>query len=393
MVRGLRYTAGTAVYASCIQDYNCDSGFSPGSLGKQMNDKEVATAFKIPAEMPFLQAICWQITNVKHLTFPEMLWRYESGWHYWGVLGKPNSEELAFIQQISQHYQSWLVAELEKIYQPRKNEKSVNFPAMFKREIHQKILTVLSHLNVEFLQECRSYFGGGTLVSMEHGEYRLSQDIDFMCPMDGGYNLLRRKVAEGGYDVIFASRDSLPFENPCGERDSFASRIILPNDIQSNQYGIRFPVIVDGTTIKFEMVCEGRIQFGEPNYPDWSRVPCLNQTDIIAEKLLANADRWPSDRANSRDLIDLAIQRLAAPMPQEAIDKAEAAYQVMEPLKRAIQYFQDRPDYRERCYDILSIAEPNQVIDGIDLLAQDLDREITVRTFSETISPLPGSFS
>jgi hypothetical protein len=341
-----------------------------------MNDREVATTFTIPEELPFLQAICWQVANVKHLNFKEMLFRYESGWDYWGVLGKPSAEELAFLQQISQHYQSWLVAELGSICQPQETEKWVSLPGMFKREIHQKILTILSHLNVEFLEECHAYFGGGTLVSMQHGEYRLSQDIDFMCPMDGGYNLLRRKVAEGGYDVIFASRDSL--------LDSFGSRIILPNDIQSNQYGIRFPVIVGGTTIKFEMVCEGRIQFGEPNHPNWSPVPCLNQIDIIAEKLLANADRWPSDRVNSRDLIDLAIQRLATPIPQKAIDKAEAAYQVMQPLMRAIQYFQDRPDYREKCYDILSIAEPNQVINGIDLLAQDLGREITVRTWMES---------
>ncbi|MCY7384270.1 MAG: nucleotidyl transferase AbiEii/AbiGii toxin family protein [Microcoleus sp. CAN_BIN18] len=295
-----------------------------------MNDNELATVFKIPAELPFLQAICWQVANVHNLSFQEMLYRYESGWHYWGVLGQPDSEELAFIQQISQHYQSWLVAELGNVSQSPKNEKSVNSQPMFKREIHQKILTVLSHLNVEFLQECRAYFGGGTLVSMEHGEYRLSQDIDFMCPMDGGYNLLRRKVAAAGYDVIFANRDG----------------IVLPNDIQSNQYGIRFPVIVDGMTIKFEMVCEGRIHFDEPSYPSWSPVPCLNQVDSIAEKLLANADRWPSDRVNSRDLIDLAIQRLASPMPQKAIDKAEAAYQVMEPLNRAIEYFQYRPDYR-----------------------------------------------
>ena len=347
------------------------------SLGNLMNDQEIATAFKIPAEMPFLQAICWQIANVKNLTVPEMLCRYESGWHYWGVLGEPNSEELIFIQQISQHYQSWLVAELGSIGQSQKTEKRLNLQPMFKREIHQKILTVLSHLNVEFLQECRAYFGGGTLVSMEHGEYRLSQDINFMCPMDGGYSLLRRKVAAADYDAIFATRE----------------RIFIPNDIQSNQYGIRFPVIVDGSTIKFEMVCEGRIQFGEPNYPNWSPVPCLNQIDIIAEKLLANADRWPSDRVNSRDLIDLAIQRLASPIPQQAIDKAEAAYQVMEPLNRAIEYFQERPDYREKCYDILSIAQPDRVINGIDLLAQDLGREITVRTFSETISPFPGSLS
>lgn len=347
-----------------------------------MNNQEIATAFKVPAELPFLQAICWQVADVKKLSFKEMLCRYESGWHYWGVLGTPSFEELAFIQQISQQHQSWLIAELGSSWSPKTPENWVSSQAMFKREIHQKILTILSHLNVEFLQECRAYFGGGTLVSMEHGEYRLSQDIDFMCPMDYGYRLLRRKVAEGGYDAIFASRDSLG--------DSFASRIVLPSDIQANQYGIRFPVIVDGTTIKFEMVCEGRIEFGEPNYPNWSPVPCLNQIDSIAEKLLANADRPAVDRVNSRDLIDLAVQRLATPIPQRAIDKAEAAYQVMEPLDRAIKYFQDRPDYREKCYEVLSIAEPNKVIDGIDLLAQDLGREITVRTFSETISSFPG---
>ncbi|MEG4421046.1 hypothetical protein QUA70_20995 [Microcoleus sp. LAD1_D5] len=30
----------------------------------------------------------------------------------------------------------------------------------------------------------------------------------------------------------------------------------------------------------------------------------------------------------------MAIQRLATPIPQKAIDKAEAAYQVMEPIDR-----------------------------------------------------------
>ncbi|MEG4119109.1 hypothetical protein QUA43_16755 [Microcoleus sp. N9_B4] len=64
---------------------------------------------------------------------------------------QPNSEERAFIQQISQHYQSWLVAEIGSISQPHKTEKWVNFQPMFKREIHQQILTVLSQLNVEFL--------------------------------------------------------------------------------------------------------------------------------------------------------------------------------------------------------------------------------------------------
>ena len=350
----------------------CDLCALCGSLKNQkfMNNEEVTATLKIPEKLPFLQAICWQIADVKHLTLKEMLCRYESGWDYWGVLGKPSSEELFFIQQISQYYQSWLVAELDRICpSPETSENNVIYRSTFKHEFHQKILTVLSLLNVEFLQECRAYFGGGTLVSMQRGEYRLSKDIDFMCPMDGGYRLLRRQVAEGGYDAIFSGR----------------SGIFLPQDIQTNQYGIRFPVIVDGTMIKFEMVCEGRIEFGEPIYPNWSPVPCLNLVDIFAEKLLANADRWPIDRVNSRDLIDLGMLRLASALPQEAIDKAEAAYQVMQPLGRSIQYFQERPEYREKCYQVLSIAEPNQVINGIDLLAQDVGKELTVRTFSEDV--------
>lgn len=333
-----------------------------------MEKKKLALTFQIPSELPFLKAICWQIADIKYLTPQEMLHCYERGWHYWGVLGEPSLEELSFIQELSQHYQSWLTAALNITgHQPQTLQSCETSQQMFKRDLHKKILTVLSNLNADFLHECRAYFGGGTLVSLQHGEYRLSKDIDFMCPMDDGYRLLRQQVASRGYDVIFATRN----------------RILLPNEIQANQYGIRFPVIVDETTIKLEIVSEGRIQLGEPDYPIWSSVPCLNQIDSFAEKLLANADRWSSELVSSRDLIDLAMQRLAAPIPQEAIDKAESAYQVIEPLRRAIQYFQEHPEYRDKCYTALSIEAPDKVINGIDLLASDLGMEATVRTFKE----------
>jgi hypothetical protein len=34
-----------------------------------MNNQEIATAFKVPAELPFLQAICWQVADVKKVSF------------------------------------------------------------------------------------------------------------------------------------------------------------------------------------------------------------------------------------------------------------------------------------------------------------------------------------
>ncbi|MDR9900105.1 nucleotidyl transferase AbiEii/AbiGii toxin family protein [Aetokthonos hydrillicola Thurmond2011] len=153
----------------------------------------------------------------------------------------------------------------------------------------------------------------------------------------------------------------------------------------NRKYGVRFAIIVDETLIKFEIIMEGRIDLGEPDYPSLSPVPCLNQVDSFAEKLLANSDRWNDSSVKSRDLIDLAVQRLKSPIPKEAIEKAEKAYPVIEPLKKAISFFQNNPDYRDKCFMALEIVEPNKIIDGIDLMAEDLCLEKTARTFTENL--------
>jgi Nucleotidyl transferase AbiEii toxin, Type IV TA system len=312
------------------------------------NDKFIT----VPPKLEFLEAICWQIADVNQLEPSEMLSRYERGWHYRGVLGEPNPEELLWIEELSQRYGSWLAANLN--LQPM--ESLTNCQQIMKREIHQKILIILSNLNVEFLSECRAYFGGGTLISLQHEEYRESKDIDFICPVGEGYRLLRQQIANIGYDVIFNTQQGID----------------VPREIRADQYGIRFPVNVDGTTIKFEIISEGRIQLGEPDYFHWSSIPCLNPTDCCAEKLLANADRWPDASVESRDLIDLAILRLAESFPQAAIDKAESAYPVIEPLKKAIQYFDRRSEYRDKCFSSLKIQSPEKIISGLNLLSADL---------------------
>ncbi len=68
-------------------------------------------------------------------------------------------------------------------------------------------------------------------------------------------------------------------------------RLQFPRSIQADQYGVRFPVVVDRITIKLEIIAEGRIELAPPSYPDWSPIPCLGIIDCWAEKLLANADR------------------------------------------------------------------------------------------------------
>ena len=109
---------------------------------------------------------------------------------------------------------------------------------------------------------------------------------------------------------------------------------------------------VAGTIIKFEIIAEGRIGFGQPQQLDWCPVRCLGQVDQVAEKLLANSDRWLDASVCSRDLIDLAMLRRSqsAPLPEAAFEKAEAAYPVRRPLVEAIRQFQTLTEHRTRCF-------------------------------------------
>lgn len=66
-----------------------------------------------------------------------------------------------------------------------------------------------------------------------------------------------------------------------------------------------------------------------------------------------------------------AVLRLNYPIPQSSIDKAENAYEVIRPLKRAINNFQNTPNYREKCFTSLRVEKVQipKIIDGIDLLS------------------------
>jgi hypothetical protein len=112
-------------------------------------------------------------------------------------------------------------------------------------------------------------------------------------------------------------------------------------------------------------------------------VPCLSVVDQIAEKLLANSDRWLDTSTDSRDLIDLAILRLRTTFPKAAIDKAEAVYRCIDPLRRSLLNFQANPDYRFRCYERLRISSPKLVIDGLDQLAIQFELPLTERLQAE----------
>jgi hypothetical protein len=235
----------------------------------------------------------------------------------------------------------------------------------------------LEGLNREFLSECRAYFGGGTLISLDLGEYRTSNDIDFICALGADYRKLRNAISDFNPRILLKDNSALEIER-----------------FTADQYGIRMAIIVDGIPIKMEIIAEARFEPDSPRQPSWSPVECLSISGCFTSKLLANANRYADPSVHSRDLIDLAFLRNEQPTPPLAIEKAEAAYRVMIPLKAALTKFQADADLRFHCYENLTISEVyrSKLIDGLDLLALaqpllwriDLGLAKTSRTIGES---------
>lgn len=179
---------------------------------------------------------------------------------------------------------------------------------MFKRPHHQRIHTLLQAFNVELLMQTQCYFGGGTAIALQLGEYRESVDVDFVCAFSEGYRTLRNTVAEDNLGALLNAE--VGYLRP----------------VRFDQIGIRTILEVDGTPIKLEILSEGRIALSGRRTPDLP-VPTLVPADMFAEKLLANADRGQDRSVLSRDIIDLAVMiGHWGPIPEQAWTKARAAY-------------------------------------------------------------------
>src|SRR5436305_7018302 len=184
---------------------------------------------------------------------------------------------------------------------------------MFRRQQHRNVLALLTALDSRRLTRCKFLFGGGTRIVLELNEYRESHDVDFLCSDPEGYSELRFEAATSGYPSLFRPNSGVDLE--------------FPREMRTDQYGIRFPVVIGGDSIRVELIREARIELGAETKPAWAPVDCLSLSDCYAEKLLANADRWADRQVLSRDLIDLgALRHRIGPIPAAVWQKVEAAY-------------------------------------------------------------------
>ena len=102
----------------------------------------------------------------------------------------------------------------------------------------------------------------------------------------------------------------------------------------------------------------------------------LCDVDLVAEKLLANDDRYLDDSALGRDLVDLLVlERHLGALPAAALAKAHEAYgpSVLRAHAVAQRRFRDRPNLLARSLEALSVlpSERAYVTARITALAPD----------------------
>ena len=222
---------------------------------------------------------------------------------------------------------------------------------MFRRKHHQYIDQVLRALDVPALREHHCYFGGGTAIVLRHGEYRESMDIDFLVSDIDGYRELRKQLQTQRYLERFLGIGHGPLAS-------------IPL-VRADQYGIRARLPVAGSTIKFEIIFEARINFDEPGPKDRiSGVYTLTEIDLAASKLLANVDRWADAGVYSRDVIDLAMLELSTKAWGQAFAKADSAYgsSVKRDMLKATEMLRSRPERLAACLDALSVDQPQALM-------------------------------
>ena len=222
---------------------------------------------------------------------------------------------------------------------------------MFRRDHHRRIAEVLLQLDPRMLGERGCLFGGGTAIALRYGEFRESVDIDFLVSNLEGYRDLRQIIRQASsLKPIFHNQGCTIME----EREPLM-----------DQYGIRTRLNVEGETIKFEIVLEGRVRLDPPSPEDTvCTVSCLTLVDMACSKLLANSDRWNDDGVFSRDLLDLAHLPLKPNQLINALSKAEGAYgeSVQKDLIQSLERLLGRAGWLERCRQALKIEEPKAVL-------------------------------
>jgi Nucleotidyl transferase AbiEii toxin, Type IV TA system len=233
----------------------------------------------------------------------------------------------------------------------------------YQRPQHRAVARILDRLDARVLSAAKCYFGGGTRIALELNEYRVSEDVDFICSDIAGYRALRAGIDSRTFGRL------LPEMHP---------DLSLLRDVRADQYGIRTIIDVQGEPVKFEIILEARIEVAAMKVRGIP-VPVLDRTSCFAEKWLANADRWTDKATLSRDAIDLAFM-LSAWSIDEALAGAQLANSaygdaIGRAARGASAKLLEDGTYQRQCAKDLDITDAKRLLAGLRVLekvAKDL---------------------
>ena len=222
-----------------------------------------------------------------------------------------------------------------------------------RRPHHRTIAALLRSLDAQFLLEARCFFGGGTCLALMLDEFRESRDVDFLCADRAGFRALRETVSEGSLGRIM--RKAWP----------------LAREVRADRDAIRTFVAADDLRIKLEIIREGRIDLSGALDRRFG-VPTIDLDCLVAEMLLANADRGLDDSTQSRDLVDLAFlaARHGRKRMRPGLELAETAYgsAIRRGLQQALNGLAARRGRLSACARALGVEDAATLRRGISML-------------------------
>jgi hypothetical protein len=227
----------------------------------------------------------------------------------------------------------------------------------YRRPLHQRLARILALTDATFLERAQCFFGGGTQLVMSHGEFRESRDIDFLVSSQDGLRMLRETVNERSLGRIFKGK------------------IHLSREVRADRYAIRTFITEEPSAepVKFEIVVEARIELAGA-IDNVLRVPRLELSWAIAEKLLANADRGRAKEHRARDVIDLAFVSLdveeAAFIAGHELAARAYGQVILRELDVVLKMLELDPKYRAQCVADLLIEDVKGLRKGLERLHQ-----------------------
>lgn len=228
----------------------------------------------------------------------------------------------------------------------------------FERPLHRRVAAHLAQLDAAFLERCRCYFGGGTRIVLELGEYRESRDMDFLCADRDGYRLLRETVTERSLGLLAGKA------------------IRLSRPVLADQYGIRTRLAGAGAELKLEIIREARIELAGERVRGIA-APCLDRACAFAEKLLANADRGLDRSTLSRDVVDLAfmVQGWGTQALAVGARSARGAYgtDIDRKVGQVVGLLRGDRAYRARCVEAMAITDTKTLSKGLERLSKGIE--------------------